>query len=69
MTLWTYGQFGPDGRRFLQYRKQASGHISEQWATPAWFLVRTERNRVRMREYKRKQAAARRALNEGAKSY
>ena len=64
MKLWTYGEYGPDGRRFLQYRKQVSGHISEQWATPAWFAIRNERNRVRMREYKRRKAAEKREQKE-----
>ena len=64
MTLWKYGDTGPDGRVFLQYRKRPSGFIYEQWASPEWFSVRAERNRVRMRDYKRRKAAEKREQKE-----
>lgn len=63
MSLLKYGDTREDGMRFLQYQKGPTG-IMEKWASPEWFALRSERNRVRMREYKRRKAAERREQKE-----
>lgn len=64
MTLLKYGDTREDGMRFMQYQKVRDGDIVEKWASPEWFELRSERNRVRMREYKRRKAAERREQKE-----
>ena len=60
MKLFKYGDTREDGMRFMQYQKVRDGDIVEKWASPEWFALRSERNRVRMREWKRRKAAERR---------
>lgn len=61
MKLLKYGDTREDGMRFMQYQKGPTG-IMEKWVSPEWFELRSERNRVRMREYKRRKAAERRQV-------